>query len=120
MMSVTATGFWLANLACDTAGQLSFKAASSAGADHTGAARWARLARSPFLWAGIAAFVLELVFWLSFLSQVPLGMGVLVGSANVVLVLAGGRILFGEPITRRRSCAIAMICTGVVLVGWYG
>jgi drug/metabolite transporter (DMT)-like permease len=119
MMSVTATGFWLANLACDTAGQLSFKAASISRSDEPGLAGWVRLGRSPFLWIGLVAFCFELVFWLSFLSQVPLGMGVLVGSANVVLVLAGGRILFGEPITRRRCFAIAMICTGVVLVGWY-
>jgi undecaprenyl phosphate-alpha-L-ara4N flippase subunit ArnE len=120
MMSAGATSLWLANLVCDTAGQLSFKAASSGGGDLAGAARWMRLARSPFLWIGLAAFVLELVFWLSFLSQVPLGMGVLVGSANIIAVLAGGHILFRERVTKSRLLALVMIGAGVALVGWGG
>jgi drug/metabolite transporter (DMT)-like permease len=110
--------YWLLNLLFDTVGQLSFKAASRS-ADHLdGWAHWRMLLRSPWLWAGIASFVLEFVFWLSFLSLVPLAMGLFVGCANMIGVMIGGRLLFGETITPQRAGAIGLIALGVMLVGW--
>ena len=117
-MTWQATLFWLANMVCDTIGQLSFKAASLSADEHDGWAHWKQLARSPFLWIGIAAFVLECAFWLSFLSLVPLAMGLFVGSANMILVMIGGRLFFDEKITTARLTAIGLIVIGVVLVGW--
>jgi drug/metabolite transporter (DMT)-like permease len=120
MMSLSATLFWLANLACDTVGQLSFKAASLSAGPTEGRAHWLALAKSPWLWLGIAAFLLELIFWLSFLAEVPLAMGLFVGSANIIGVMIGGRLLFGEAITRPRILAIGLITVGVMMVGWGG
>ena len=117
-MTWQASLFWLANMVCDTVGQLSFKAASLAADEHDGWAHWKRLAQSPYLWLGIAAFVFEFVFWLSFLSLVPLAMGLFVGSANMIAVMIGGRVLFGETITPWRAGAIGLIAVGVMLVGW--
>ena len=117
-MSWQATLFWLANLMCDTIGQLSFKAASLSAEEFDGWAHWKRLAQSPFLWIGIAAFICEFVFWLSFLSLVPLAMGLFVGSANMIAVMIGARWLFHEKITGMRAGAIGLIAIGVVLVGW--
>lgn len=112
--------YWLLNLLFDTVGQLSFKAASRS-ADHLdGWAHWKVLLRSPWLWLGIASFVLEFVFWLSFLSLVPLAMGLFVGCANMIGVMIGGRLLFGEKITPQRAGAIGLIALGVMLVGWGG
>ena len=109
--------FWLANLACDTAGQLCLKAASLSAGKEDGS-HWLRLARSPWLWFGIAAFALEFVFWLSFLALVPLGVGLFIGSANVVCVMAGAYLLFGEKLTPQRLAAMAMIVAGIAMVGW--
>ena len=117
-MTWQASLFWLANMVCDTVGQLSFKAASLSADDYDGFAHWKRLAQSPYLWLGIAAFVFEFVFWLSFLSLVPLAMGLFVGSANMIAVMVGGRLLFGETITAWRAGAIGLIAVGVMLVGW--
>ena len=117
-MTWQASLFWLANMICDTVGQLSFKAASLSADEYDGFEHWKRLAQSPYLWLGIAAFVLEFVFWLSFLSLVPLAMGLFVGSANMIAVMLGGRLLFGEKITPWRAGAIVLIAVGVMLVGW--
>ena len=117
-MTWQASLFWLANMVCDTVGQLSFKAASLSADDYDGVAHWKRLAQSPYLWLGIAAFVFEFVFWLSFLSLVPLALGLFVGSANMIAVMVGGRLLFGEKITPWRAGAIGLIAVGVMLVGW--
>jgi drug/metabolite transporter (DMT)-like permease len=118
MMSGQAVVFWLLNLLCDTVGQLSLKAASNAADAVSGRSHWVRLAQSPWLWLGLGAFVFEFVFWLSFLSVVPLAMGLFVGSANVICVMVGARFLFGEKITSLRACAIGLIALGIALVGW--
>jgi drug/metabolite transporter (DMT)-like permease len=117
-MSAHAVAFWLLNLVCDTVGQLSLKAASNAAQTASGRAHWLRVARSPYLWLGIGAFVFEYVFWVSFLSLVPLAMGLFVGSANVVCVTIGARVLFDERITAGRASGIGLICVGIALVGW--
>jgi drug/metabolite transporter (DMT)-like permease len=112
--------YWLINLACDTVGQLALKAASNAAKGRAGTPHWRALARSPYLWLGIAAFVLEYLFWLSLLAVVPLAMGLFVGSANVVCVMLGAWVCFGEAIDRTRAAAIALIAVGIALVGWGG
>ena len=117
-MTWQATLFWLANMVCDTVGQLSFKAASLSADEADGWDHWKRLAQSPFLWIGIFACVFEFIFWLSFLSLVPLAMGLFVGSANMITVMLGGRYFFGEQITPWRAGAISLIAFGVMLVGW--
>jgi drug/metabolite transporter (DMT)-like permease len=118
VMSAQAVFFWLVNLVCDTTGQLAFKAATNAAERSARGPHWMRLARTPYLWLGVTGFVLEFVFWLSFLSMVPLAMALFVGSGNVVLVMLGGRMLFGEKITAVRACAISLIAVGVAMVGW--
>ncbi len=110
--------FWLANLVCDAIGQLSLKAASRAAGTDEGSSHWKKLAQSPWLWIGLAAFALEYIFWLSFLALVPLGMGLFVGSANVVCVMIGGRLLFDEKLTPMRLAAMGIIVAGIAMVGW--
>jgi len=109
---------WAANLLCDTAGQLAFKSASLRVARFEGFAWWLNLLRSPYLWLGVGAFVVEPLMWLRFLSLVPLSQAVMLGSANIVGVMIGGHLLFGERISRQRLTAIGLICLGVILVGW--
>jgi drug/metabolite transporter (DMT)-like permease len=109
---------WIGNLLCDTVGQLALKAASRGAGDSDGLAHWRRLLARPALWLGIGCFVFEAFLWLAFLSLVPLSQGVMMGSLNIVAVMVGGWMIFGEAITPRRATAIVLIAGGVGLVGW--
>lgn len=101
----------------NSAGQLLFKAASINAAgegvrDHVQA-----LLRQPFLWAGIAIYVFEFFMWLAFLALVPLWQGVMIACIDILMVMAGGRIFFGEHVTLPRAAAVSLIAVGVLLVG---
>lgn len=104
----------------NSAGQLLFKGASLR-ADRPGiAAHWQALALDPFLWLAIAIYIFEFFMWLAFLSVVPLWQGVMVGSIDILAVMVGGRIFFGEKITGSRAIAVSLIAVGVLLVGGGG
>ncbi|HUK55761.1 MAG TPA: EamA family transporter [Nitrospiria bacterium] len=117
-MTPTATLIWLGNILFDTAGHLSFKAAATGGEERNGFRRWAVLLSDRWIWMGLAAFVAEFMLWLAFLSLVPLSQAVLVGSVNILAILLGGRLLFGERLTGRRIAGSLLIAAGVVWVGW--
>jgi multidrug transporter EmrE-like cation transporter len=120
MLSSQAIIYLMLNVGCDTFGQIAFKLASQSTGDDRGKAHWLGLARSPFLWLGIIAFVFELLFWLSFLAEVPLAMGLFIGCINIASVVISGHLLFNEPLPRDRLIAIVLILVGVMLVGWGG
>ena len=117
-MTPLATLLWAANLVCDVVGQLSFKAAAVSETGVAGLARWRAIAGNKWIWVGVGAYVGEFVLWLAFLSLVPLSLAVIVGAADIVAVMLGGRLCFDETITPRRATAAALIVVGVVLVGW--
>lgn len=104
----------------NTAGQLLFKAASLR-ADRAGVtAHWQALALDPVLWLALLIYVFEFFMWLAFLSVVPLWQGVMVACIDILMVMVGGRVFFGEKITGARVLAIALITVGVLLVGGGG
>lgn len=111
---------WFANLVTDAGGQLAFKAAAAENDEATGLAHWKHMVGRPWLWIGIACYVAEFVLWLAFLSVVPLSEGVLLGMSGIVVVMLGGRILFGEHFTRLRILGVSLILTGVAFVGLGG
>ncbi|HZR47184.1 MAG TPA: EamA family transporter [Candidatus Manganitrophaceae bacterium] len=117
-MTWTATLLWVANLFFDTVGQLSFKASATSAEEASGLARWKKMLTNVWIWVGVSAYVMEFLFWLAFLSVVPLSQAVLLGSVNILAVMIGGRIFFGEKLTLRRTAAALLIATGVALVGW--
>ena len=117
-MSPLATFLWAANLVCDVAGQLAFKAAAISSGDAGGLARWRAVLTNRWTWLGILAFAGEFFLWLAFLSVVPLSLAMLVGSADIIAIMIGGRLLFGEAITTRRAVAAGLIAAGVTMVGW--
>ena len=117
-MTPLATLLWVLNITFDALGQLAFKAAAITPDHLDGLARWKHMLSDKWLWAGISAYVVETFCWIAFLSMVPLSMAVLLGSINILAVMAGGRIFFGEHLTRRRLAATALIAIGVCLVGW--
>lgn len=111
---------WLLNVVLDTGGQLAFKAAATDAANDDGLARWLRMARRPWVWLGIGAYVIEFLIWIAFLSLLPLSEAILLGSINIVAVMVAGRLLFGEKLTRLRVVGIALVTLGVAIVGVAG
>ncbi len=110
-------GLWLLNIVLDTGGQLAFKAAAGDEAAGDGLARWKHMASRPWLWLGVASYVIEFLVWIAFLSLIPLSEGVLLGSINIVAIMVAGRFLFGEKLTRLRVTGILLVTLGVVIVG---
>ncbi|HRD74785.1 MAG TPA: hypothetical protein PK264_02430 [Hyphomicrobiaceae bacterium] len=103
-----------------TTGQLLFKAASVRAEGDGVGEHWRSLLTDKLIWIAITIYILEFFIWMAFLSLVPLWQGVMVACADIVLVMVGGRIFFGEEITGARVLAISLIAAGVLLVGLGG
>jgi drug/metabolite transporter (DMT)-like permease len=115
-LSNLAIFFWLLNIVLDTTGHLAFKAAAVI--EHESEwQRWKALLSSPPLWLGAGCFCLEFVVWLALLSLVPLSLGMLLGSINIVVVMVAGKWLFGERLDRMRVAGMWLITLGVALSG---
>jgi drug/metabolite transporter (DMT)-like permease len=108
---------WAINLIADTGGQLAFKAAAMGSEGAAGWAHWRYMLSRPWIYLGCAAYVIEFVAWLAFLSMVPLAQGVLLGMAATVAVMMGGRLWFKEHFTRLRVLGVSLILVGVAFVG---
>ncbi|MDE2155438.1 MAG: EamA family transporter [Xanthomonadaceae bacterium] len=119
-ISSLVAGLWLLNVLLDTGGQLAFKAAAGSPLAGDGLARWKHMAARPWLWLGIASYVIEFLVWIAFLSLIPLSEGVLLGSINIVAIMVAGRFLFGERLTRLRVIGILLVTLGVTIVGIAG
>jgi drug/metabolite transporter (DMT)-like permease len=117
-LSKLAIIFWILNIVLDTAGHLAFK--SAAIAEHeTEWQRWKTMLSSFPLWIGISCFCFEFVVWLALLSVVPLSLGMLVGSINIVVVMLAGKVLFGERLDRMRVAGMWLMTIGVALAGGF-
>ena len=116
-MSTTAIALWLLTVALDAGGQLAMKAAALDAHGASGLAHWRHMGRRPWIWIGIACYVFEFVFWLAFLSLMPLSVGVLLASINIAVVMIAGRLVFAERITPLRLASIALVAIGVATVG---
>ncbi|ELH8609777.1 TPA: EamA family transporter [Enterobacter kobei] len=108
---------WIINVIVDTLGQLTFKAAAASGKDYSGLAHWRYMLVRPWLWIGVACYVLEFMLWLAFLSLVPLSVGVMLGSINIVAIMIAGRIWFKETLSKWHLIGIMLIAFGVTIVG---
>lgn len=117
-MDAIASMLLLAVLILDTISHLALKAASGRASGRTNVEYLRAFVLEPSVWLAVGAFAAVFLCWLAFLSRVPLGQGVMAGSITIVGVMLGGRLWFGEQLTRPRVVAIALIATGVALVGW--
>ncbi len=116
-MNTTVFSLWMLTVVLDTAGQLAFKAAASHPEAGDGLARWKHMLARPWIWLGGGCYVFEFLAWIAFLTLVPLGRGLLLGSINIVVIMLAGRVLFGERLTRMRVLGILLVTAGVALVG---
>ncbi len=117
-MSALVIVLWIANVSFDTLGQIAFKYAAVAPQKNINLTQyWYSLFRQPWLWVGIASYVIEFLLWLAFLTLVPLSQGVLLASFNIITIMIVGRILFNEKLTYLRVAGIFLITSGVIVVG---
>ena len=116
-MNLTVIVVWMITIVIDTIGQLAFKAAASENTQHNGIAHWKAMAIRPWIWVGIASYIIEFITWLVFLSLVPLSDGVMLGSINIVVILIAGRLFFNEKLTPNRLIGVILISLGVTVVG---
>lgn len=119
-MSPLVATLWLVNVTLDTGGQLAFKKAASDPRAGDGAARWRYMASRLWMWLGIGAYIVHLLFWIAFLSLVDLSQGVLLASINIVVIMVAGRLLFREKLTPLRIAGILLVSAGVAIVGMGG
>ncbi len=117
-MSASTTILWILSILIDTLGQMAFKAAATKTGDADGIEHWKEMLSNFWIWIGIFCYVFEFFVWMAFLSLVPLAQGVLLACINILTVMIGGRIFFGEKLTRKRATSAALIALGVALVGW--
>jgi drug/metabolite transporter (DMT)-like permease len=108
---------WLLNVILDTLGQLAFKAAALSSNSYSGIANWRHMLTHKWIWIGIFSYVFEFLLWLAFLSLVPLSVGVMLGSINIVAIMIFGRIWFKESLSKWRLMGILLIACGVMVVG---
>jgi drug/metabolite transporter (DMT)-like permease len=117
-MNSTATILWLICMLIDTLGQMSFKAAATKASNAEGLERWKEMFSNYWIWIGIGSYIFEFFAWMAFLSMVPLAQGILLSCFNIMTVMIGGKIFFGEKLTRKRILSSSLIAIGVALVGW--
>jgi drug/metabolite transporter (DMT)-like permease len=76
-----------------------------------------RLAQSPYMWAGMGAYVLALAMYVVLLTRVPLNVATSIAALNFVAVLLAARFVIGEPIPPLRYVGFACIVIGIYVVG---
>ena len=73
--------------------------------------------RSAWLWMALLSMGLGLLLWLAVLQRVDVGVAYAMLSMNFVLVTLAARYVFAEPAGCRHWFGVALIVTGVVVMG---
>lgn len=108
----------LASILLSVAAQFVLKhgVATRADAPVSGAAGWLAMLLEPAVIAGLGLYALGAVVWLQVLSQWDVSRAYPLVGFGFVLTAAVGYLL-GEQIGLQRLAGVALICTGVLLVG---
>jgi drug/metabolite transporter (DMT)-like permease len=117
-MSAGVLALW-ASIGIGAFAQIALKRAVSAGFGTPNPASirwWLRLLRCGWLWLYFACFSLATALWLLALSSLNLSYAFPLLSASYVVVALLGRFWLKEIVSTRRWVAIAVICSGVILI----
>ena len=106
----------VAMFACTVTANLLLKTGAVMGRD-AGGAWWAQLLNWRIA-AGFASFAGAAVFYTILLRSVPLNVAQSFTAAQYVAVILASALVLAEPINGVRWLGIALIASGIVLVGW--
>ena len=118
-MTVALALLLLASIICDVAGQIFFKIGVDQLPDLTNqqSVTAAKITVSnPWIGAGLAAYIVELVVWLVIMSAAPLSVAFPIASANFLLIAIASWWLLGEHVTRHQWIGAGLISFGVAIV----
>ena len=111
-------GIIAAFIVVDTATQIAFKWASERIGAGTLDIAWVVSAlETPALWLAVFFYGLTFVFWMLILARIDLGRAFPLSALTYVTVPAAGMLLFGEHLSWPQAAGIALIISGVVLIG---
>jgi len=82
-----------------------------------GGAWWAQLLNWRIV-AGFAAFAVAALFYTVVLRTVPLNVAQSFTAAQFIAIVLASAIVLSEPITGMRWLGIALIASGIAIVGW--
>lgn len=102
------------------AGQLTLKLGMNRIADQARDHLLLRIAFSPLVIGGLAGYGFGVIFWLLALSRLDVSYLYPFASLSYIGVMLGSYFLFHERITLLRIVGIAVIITGVVIIGMGG
>lgn len=108
---------WIGSVLCDTVGQIAFKFAAVSPNNRSSWYYWLDILGNYWIWLGVSVYIVGLLFWVAFLTLMPLSQAILLGSANIITVMLVGRVLFKEQLTPLRIIGTSLITLGVILVG---
>jgi multidrug transporter EmrE-like cation transporter len=75
-----------------------------------------RIMAQPAVWAGLLCYALSVLCWIVALSRTDVSVAYPFLSIGYVIAALAAWQLFGEVLSTQRVAAIALICTGVVLL----
>ncbi|MBJ9975034.1 4-amino-4-deoxy-L-arabinose-phospho-UDP flippase [Pseudomonas sp. S75] len=78
----------------------------------------AALICTPWPWVALVSLGSALACWLLVLQRMDVGIAYPMLSVNFILVALTGRYLFGEVLDARSLAGIALIASGVSMLGW--
>lgn len=99
-------------------GQILFKRAAESGPPLRGLAELVGLAANPWVWAALVIYGGATIYWIYLLQQIPLTRAYPFAALSFVLVPAFAWLLFGDTVTVRYACGVALIVAGVYLSGF--
>lgn len=75
-----------------------------------------RIAAQPAIWLGLACYAVSVLAWIVALSRTDVSLAYPFLSIGYVVTALAAWSLFGEALSPMRIAAIALICSGVVLL----
>jgi multidrug transporter EmrE-like cation transporter len=75
-----------------------------------------KVALNPFVFAGLACYVVSVVVWLLALSRVEVSYAYPLLSVGYIVTAFAGQLFFGEALGPTRWAGIIVICLGVYLI----
>lgn len=75
------------------------------------------IAKSPLVIGGLFCFGLSAVVWLFVLSRVPLSHAYPFVALGIVATVVSGAAIFGESVSLQAMAGVALIVSGVIMVG---